>query len=232
MRKKGNPSLSSERRKPNKASANNNNKKDIQSKPKLTANKSAEKRRNVGLNQTTEPGYTAGIESKSKDKFHLTKPRKDKTGGQNSTNSRSAKSAKSKEYENTLNKMNEDNNDYEREKEKEKEKEFDFFSFKIPTEDSRKKEKDKNKEKITKNDDSLISKNKKNAQYKEDKKEADDLKKNKIYKDNDDDSDEGEKDKRDDFIHRALYKPKNDYKNRENNEKEKFNYNGKKREKE
>ena len=77
----------------------------------------------------------------------------------------------------------------------------------------------------------MISKNKKNAQYKEDKKEADDLKKNKIYKDNDDDSDEGEKDKRDDFIHRALYKPKNDYKNRENNEKEKFNYNGKKREK-
>ena len=96
MKKKGNASSSTDRRKNNKSSTNNNNK-DTQIKPKQILNKSVEKRRNVGLSTTTEPGYIATTESKSqKDKYHLTKQRKDnnKPVNQKGANSRSSKTNK------------------------------------------------------------------------------------------------------------------------------------------
>ena len=107
----------------NKA-ATSNYKKESQSKPKQSSNKSAE-RRKIGINITTEFGLNnSNIEVKSeKDKIHLTKPRKEKTSSQKTISSRSVKTNKNKEYENTLNKLIED--------EIEKDKEYDFFNFKI-----------------------------------------------------------------------------------------------------
>ena len=161
MKKKGKASSSMERKKNNKISiVTNNNKKEIQSKPKQPLNKSVEKKRKIGLNLTTEPGMNnTTIETKSqKEKTHITRQRKDKTGSQKTINSRSAKSNKTKEYENTLNKLTEDN-DYE----KEKEKEYDFFNYKANNDNSKKKakEKDKNKLKSVNNNDEDNSKRKK-----------------------------------------------------------------------
>ena len=122
MKKKTKNSSSMERKKIVKTSANN--KKDIQSKPKQTLNKSVEKKKKIVLG--TESGLTnTSIEVKSqRDKIHLAKQNKDKSGNKKSTNTRSAVTNKSKEYENTLNKLSEDN-------EYEKEKEYDFFNFKV-----------------------------------------------------------------------------------------------------
>ena len=213
MKKKGKASSSMERKKNNKISiVTNNNKKEIQSKPKQPLNKSVEKKRKIGLNLTTESGMNnTTIETKSqKDKTHITRQRKDKTGSQKTINSRSAKSNKTKEYENTLNKLTEDN-DYE----KEKEKEYDFFNYKANNDNSKKKtkEKDKNKLKSVNNNDEDNSKRKKNnaksvksVNTKEDKNKK--KLKNKIYNNNNEDysDEEEEKEKNDDFIHRALYR--------------------------
>ena len=127
MNKKGKASSSMERKKVNKISATNN-KKEVQSKPKQTFNKSMEKKRKF---IPSEIRINTNIETKTdKDKkIHLTKQRNEK-----SANSRSAKTNKGKEYENTLNKLTEDN-----EFEKEREKEYDFFNFKISNDDYKKK---------------------------------------------------------------------------------------------
>ena len=181
MKKKTKNSSSMERKKIVKTSANN--KKDIQSKPKQTLNKSVEKKKKIVLG--TESGLTnTSIEVKSqRDKIHLAKQNKDKSGNKKSTNTRSAVTNKSKEYENTLNKLSEDN-------EYEKEKEYDFFNFKV-NDSSKKKEKEKNK---------------KSTNYTEESKKKE---KNKKYDDNEESSDEEDNN---DFIHRTLYKASNDNK--------------------
>ena len=215
-----------ERKKNNKISINtNNNKKEMQSKPKQSLNKSVEKKRKIGLNLAEEPAMNnTTIEAKSqKDKIHLTRQRKDKSGNQKSVNSRSAKSNKTKEYENTLNKLTED---YDYEKEKENEKEYDFFNYKANNDNStmKIKGKDKTKLKSKNNNDEDNSKRKKNnakslksLNIKEDKNKK--KVKNKIYgNDNEDYSDKEEKEKKDDFIHRALYRTSLDDKGL-NNEK-------------
>ena len=226
MKKKGKASSSMERKKNNKIPINtNNNQKEKQSKLKQPLNKSVEKKRKVGLNIVAEPIMNnTTIEAKSqKDKIHLTRQRKDKTGSQKAVNSRSAKTNKTKEYENTLNKLTEDN-DYE--KEKDIEKEYDFFNFKANNDNSTNKikEKDKNKLKSKNYNDEDNSKRKKNnaksvksVNIKEDKNKK--KVKNKIYDNNNEDySDEEEKEKKDDFIHRALYRTSLDDKGL-NNEK-------------
>ena len=214
MKKKGKASSSMERKKNNKISINtNNNKKEIQTKPKQILNKSVEKKRKIGLNLTTEPGInTTTIETKSqKDKIHLTRQRKDKKDNQKTINSRSAKSNKTKEYENNLNKLTEDN-DYEKDKDKDKENDFFNYNFNEDNSKKKKKEKDKNKNKlksINNNDEENLKKKKnnsksvKNANYKEEQNKK--KEKNKIYNNNNEDYSEEEKEKNDDFIHRALY---------------------------
>ena len=175
----------------NKA-ATSNYKRESQSKPKQSSNKSAE-RRKIGINITTEFGLNnSNIEVKSeKDKIHLTKPRKEKTSSQKTISSRSVKTNKNKEYENTLNKLIED--------EIEKDKEYDFFNFKINDVLTKKKEEKKEKEKN----------------------------KNKNYEDNNNNyEDNSEKEEKEDFIHRAIYRTNvenkiNDEKNKNSDDKSK-----------
>ena len=209
----------------NKA-ATSNYKKESQSKPKQSSNKSAE-RRKIGINITTEFGLNnSNIEVKSeKDKIHLTKPRKEKTSSQKTISSRSVKTNKNKEYENTLNKLIED--------EIEKDKEYDFFNFKIndvltkKKEEKKEKEKEKNK-KTTNNIDEEKKKKKKKVTYKDEKKDKKKEKnKDKNYEDNNNNyEDNSDKEEKDDFIHRAIYRTNvenkiNDEKNKNSNDKNK-----------
>ena len=215
MKKKTKVSSSMEKKKMNKTLANN--RKDNQPKPKPTLNKSVEKKRKIGLNLPTESGISnSTIEIKSqKDRIHLTKQRKNKSGSQKAINSRSAKSNKNKEYENTLNKLTEDN-----EKEKEEKKEYDFINYKNNDSSTKKsKEKEKNKKSPNyNNEDNSKKKKNKLVSFQEDKKGEEKNKKKvkvKLYEDNEEESDEEEKD---DFIHRTFYRTSLDNKGL-NNEK-------------
>ena len=226
MKKKTKVSSSMKKKKQLNKAATSNYKKESQSKPKQSSNKSAE-RRKIGINITTEFGLNnSNIEVKSeKDKIHLTKPRKEKTSSQKTISSRSVKTNKNKEYENTLNKLIED--------EIEKEKEYDFFNFKIndvltkKKYEKKEKEKEKNK-KAANNIDEENKKKKNKVTFKDEKKDKKKEKnKNKNYEDNNNNyEDNSDKEEKEDFIHRAIYRTNvenkiNDEKNKNSNDKSK-----------
>ena len=209
MRKTQKISSSSIERKKNIKPTINNNKKYLLSKSKPTLNKSIEKKKKVNL--ITEPNKSTTIEAKyQKDKIHLTKQRKDKSGNKKSfgNNSRSANAYKDKVYENTLYKFTEDT-----EREKEKQKEYDFFNFKFTSNESKKKYKNRPKPIITKfiEDDSLSKSSYSRIKREEEKnKESSYDKMNKKFNNNENDedidSDEKKKKKSDDMSYRSLYR--------------------------